>query len=287
MVSDFYQELSSIFAHPAAGSPAVVFPLKIPPHNGTLMARNLMAKNWIAALGIIVWLSSCSSMRPVNNKLSSPLRQSGAAQSSNSSEANKDIKFLDDISLEQDASVVRVKKENTSARKPSGAQSAPASTGNRFLNRTASVEKASPVQLKYAVLLNTEVEHISDLKLLEHVDEWYGTPYRLGGSSKKGIDCSAFVQAVYLSAYAMSVPRTAREQYKYSRIVSATELQEGDLVFFNTRGGVSHVGIYLQNNKFIHASSSQGVTVSDLFEPYYLKRYIGAGRIEKPQASSK
>jgi lipoprotein Spr len=287
MVSDFYQELSSIFAHPAAGSPAMVFPLKIPPHNGTLMARNLMAKNWIAALGIIVWLSSCSSMRPVNNKLSSPLRQSSAAQSSNAAEANKDIKFLDDISLEQDASVVRVKKENTSARKPSGTQSAPASTGNRFLNRTASVEKASPVQLKYAVLLNTEVEHISDLKLLEHVDEWYGTPYRLGGSSKKGIDCSAFVQAVYLSAYAMSVPRTAREQYKYSRIVSATELQEGDLVFFNTRGGVSHVGIYLQNNKFIHASSSQGVTVSDLFEPYYLKRYIGAGRIEKPQASSK
>lgn len=239
-------------------------------------------------MGIIVWLSSCSSMRPVNNKLSSPLRQSGSTQTSNSPEATKDIKFLDDISLEQDASVVKVKKENTPARKPSGAQSATGNTaGNRFLNRTASVEKASAVQLKYAVLLNTEVEHISDLKLLDHVDEWYGTPYRLGGSSKKGIDCSAFVQAVYLSAYAMSVPRTAREQYKYSRIVSATELQEGDLVFFNTRGGVSHVGIYLQNNKFIHASSSQGVTVSDLFEPYYLKRYIGAGRIEKPQASSK
>ncbi|MCR6719723.1 MAG: NlpC/P60 family protein [Chitinophagaceae bacterium] len=120
--------------------------------------------------------------------------------------------------------------------------------------------------------------------LLEHVDEWYGTPYRLGGSTKKGIDCSAFVQAVYTSAYATTVPRTAREQYKFSRIISATELQEGDLVFFNTRGGVSHVGIYLQNNKFIHASSSQGVTVSDLFDPYYLKRYIGAGRITKPIA---
>ncbi|OJW00496.1 MAG: hypothetical protein BGO52_04855 [Sphingobacteriales bacterium 44-61] len=154
-----------------------------------------------------------------------------------------------------------------------------------MLNSSAAVEKASAIQLKYAVLLDTEVETLENDPLLSHVDEWYGTRYRLGGTTKKGIDCSAFVQAVYLSAFALSLPRTAREQYKASRIISSTELKEGDLVFFNTRGGVSHVGIYLQNNKFIHASTSQGVTVSDMFDSYYMRRFIGAGRIEKTEAS--
>ena len=146
------------------------------------------------------------------------------------------------------------------------------------------MEKASELQLKYAILLNTEVELLQDNVLLEHVDEWYGTRYRYGGSTKSGIDCSAFVQAVYLSAFAISLPRTARDQYRSSRIISATEVKPGDLVFFNTTGGISHVGIYLQNNKFAHASTSQGVTVSDMFDPYYLKRFIGIGRIEKPGA---
>jgi cell wall-associated NlpC family hydrolase len=117
--------------------------------------------------------------------------------------------------------------------------------------------------------------------LLEFVDDWYGTRYRMGGTTKSGVDCSAFTQAIYLSAFAVSLPRTAREQYRASRIISATELKEGDLVFFNTTGGVSHVGIYLQNNKFVHASSKLGVTISDMFDPYYIKHYIGAGRIER------
>jgi lipoprotein Spr len=81
------------------------------------------------------------------------------------------------------------------------------------------------------------------------------------------------------------LPRTAREQYKASERISRTELKEGDLVFFNTRGGVSHVGIYLQNNKFIHASVSNGVVVSDMFDAYYLKRYVGAGRMENKGGS--
>ena len=243
-----------------------------------------MARIFIAALGIVFLMASCSSLRPVNKV---PVGGSSNNQV-NTAASKSDPRFLNDISVDQNASVVKVKKENSSPRRSSGAASVPA-TGtdvNRYLNRSSSVEKASALQLKYSVLLNTEVEYLVDNQLLEHVDEWYGTPYRLGGSTKKGIDCSAFVQAVYLSAFAVSVPRTAREQYKFARIVSATELREGDLVFFNTTGGVSHVGIYLQNNKFIHASSSLGVTVSDLFDPYYMKRYIGAGRIERPQASA-
>lgn len=143
------------------------------------------------------------------------------------------------------------------------------------------------LQYKYSTLLNAEPYDCIDDKLLEGVDEWYGTRYRMGGQSKSGIDCSAFTRAVYLSTYGVVLPRTAREQYKTSKIISSTLLQEGDLVFFNTRGGVSHVGIYLQNNKFAHASSSHGVMVSDMLDSYYLQRFIGAGRIEKPPVATR
>lgn len=84
---------------------------------------------------------------------------------------------------------------------------------------------------------------------------------------------------MYESVYDIELPRTAREQYKECRRISTTELKEGDLVFFNTRGGVSHVGIYIRNNKFAHSSSGRGVVISDLFEDYYVSRYIGAGRL--------
>jgi lipoprotein Spr len=135
------------------------------------------------------------------------------------------------------------------------------------------------IQVKYATLLETLPSAISDLNLFESIDEWYGTPYRYGGTTKKGIDCSAFVRATLKSAFGYELPRTAREQYYASIRISPTELKEGDLLFFNTRGGISHVGIYLKNNKFVHSSSSKGVTISDLFDSYYLSHLIGCGRI--------
>lgn len=230
-----------------------------------------MLKKLIPSLVFIVTLASCSTMRPINS--TAPKQQNTVAQTP-ASATTKDVKFLDDISVDAGSPAPK-----TTATKASG--SASTSDIDLYKNNKGAVEKASPLQLKYAVLLNTEVEDLQDTRLLESVDEWYGTRYRMGGTSKSGIDCSAFVQAVYLSAFTTSVPRTAREQYRASRIISATELKEGDLVFFNTTGGISHVGIYLCNNKFVHASSRNGVTVSDLFDPYYLKRYIGAGRIEK------
>jgi lipoprotein Spr len=219
-------------------------------------------------------------MKPVNTTYNRPVASHTAA--SKPASTNKEVKFLDDISVESGPSSVSA--VNAASKTSSGKQT---SSANNFLGRTASVEKASELQLKYAILLNTEVELLQDNALLEHVDEWYGTRYRYGGTTKKGIDCSAFVQAVYLSAFALSLPRTAREQYRTSRIISATEVKTGDLVFFNTTGGISHVGIYLQNNKFVHASTSQGVTVSDMFDPYYLKRFIGIGRVEKPEAMNR
>ncbi len=150
------------------------------------------------------------------------------------------------------------------------------------------VEAASATQLKYAVLLNTEVESLPNKSLLDNVDEWYGVRYRRGGNTRSGVDCSGFTVAVYTAVYGMTLPRVAREQYRISRKISTTELLEGDLVFFNTTGrGVSHVGVYLGNNRFIHATVSRGVMVNSLFETYYLKRFIGAGRIDDKQVLAK
>ena len=126
------------------------------------------------------------------------------------------------------------------------------------------LESASKVQIKYALLLDTEVEQIQNVSLYSGIEQWMGTRYRLGGATKDGIDCSALMQILYVTQFGATLPRTAREQYDATQRISRTDLKEGDLVFFNTQGGVSHVGLYLQNNKFVHASSS-GVTISDLF----------------------
>ena len=241
-----------------------------------------MYKKIVPVLLIVVTLASCSSMKPLNYSNSKQVNASSTSAKKASAHDKKEVKFLDDISVEPASSDTRVIGNN----KNSSGKQASLSNDN-YLNRSSSVEKASELQLKYAVLLNTEVEQLQDNNLLEHIDEWYGTRYRYGGTTRSGIDCSAFVQAVYISAFAISLPRTARDQYRKSRIISATEMKTGDLVFFNTTGGISHVGIYLQNNKFIHASASYGVTISDMFDPYYLKRFIGVGHIEKPGVTTK
>jgi lipoprotein Spr len=80
------------------------------------------------------------------------------------------------------------------------------------------------------------------------------------------------------SAFGVPIPRTVREQYERTERVEKIALQQGDLVFFNTTGGISHVGIYLVNNKFVHASTSSGVMISDLGDDYYSRKYVGAGR---------
>lgn len=152
-----------------------------------------------------------------------------------------------------------------------------------YTDAKSMIETASEVQLKYSILLNTEVENLPQRSLLEAVDSWYGVRYRTGGNTHSGVDCSGFTCAVYQAAYGFALPRVSREQYRMSRKISTTELKEGDLLFFDTRGGgsITHVGVYLGNNRFIHATVSKGVMVSDLFETYYLTRFVGAGRIDE------
>lgn len=238
-----------------------------------------MVKQIFPAITVMLLLSSCSAMKTLSFTNSKPNATASVGSTTSSS-----AKFLDDITVipanvapeNKPAPVQTVASRGLSAE----TSEQPQTISDIIANRT-SVETSSPLQLKYAILLETEVEQLQNQALLQGIDEWYGTRYRLGGTTKKGIDCSAFVGAIYTSVFSISLPRTARDQYKASRRISRTELQEGDLLFFNTRGGVSHVGIYLQNNKFIHASTTKGVTISDMFDPYYLRRFIGAGRIDK------
>ncbi len=115
-------------------------------------------------------------------------------------------------------------------------------------------------------------------EIIAYARTFTGTPYVYGGSSKSGTDCSGFTMAVF-AAFGCSLPHGASDQYYVSRRVSDYERQAGDLVFFNTCGGISHVGLYLGDGLFIHASSSCGVTVNSLYEHYYAAAYVGAGRV--------
>jgi hypothetical protein len=147
---------------------------------------------------------------------------------------------------------------------------------------TSLIQKISSLQFKYAMMLDVEVESLKNLSLFSFIDDWFGTRYHMGGTTKKGIDCSALTSSLLLAVYGFIVPRTARQQYKTTEHVKKDELKEGDLVFFNTHGrGVTHVGLYLDNDYFVHASSSHGVTISSLDESYYSKRFICGGRIEQ------
>ena len=129
--------------------------------------------------------------------------------------------------------------------------------------------------------MDVAVEFLSNVTLYKFIDDWYGTRYRMGGTTKKGIDCSAFTGGLLLAVYGFVMPRTAREQYNATEHINKNELHEGDLVFFNTRGGVSHVGLYLSNSHFVHSSCSNGVAISSLDDPYYSKRFISGGRVNR------
>ena len=145
-------------------------------------------------------------------------------------------------------------------------------------NSLLMLEKSPNLELKYSNLMDKAVETVQNLPLFNFIDEWYSTKYRYGGTTKKGVDCSSFTNQLINKVYGIVLPRTARQQYAASIPVSETSLREGDLVFFNTTGGISHVGIYLVNRLFVHASSSKGVVISSLDDPYFSKRFVGAGR---------
>jgi len=108
---------------------------------------------------------------------------------------------------------------------------------------------------------------------------WRGTPHRMGGSDRRGVDCSGLVQQMYQDLFGIQLPRTARQQSARGLRVKRNELKPGDLVFFNPPGKKDHVGIYLGRGDFVHTSSKKGVTVSRIDSSYWKKYYWTARRI--------
>lgn len=142
---------------------------------------------------------------------------------------------------------------------------------------------------RYKVIKNERNNHLEEnslrndrnLNQLDHfIGEWIGIPYKYGGMSNSGVDCSGFSSLVYIHVYNKTIPRTAHDQFIHGIKSRRESLQKGDLVFFRLSGGrdIDHVGIYLGDNQFVHATKSAGVTISNLSDDIYMDYFVGSCR---------
>lgn len=148
---------------------------------------------------------------------------------------------------------------------------------------TRPVENAKDFFSKYAVIDTNNSIPTKYEKFLMTLISYLGTPYKFGGNSRRGIDCSAFTKLIFQESLDLELPRSTLEQIKIGRPVDRDDLEFGDLVFFNTRRrqNPGHVGIYLWDDFFIHASTKFGVIVSSMSSGYYDRRFVGARRIDE------
>lgn len=139
------------------------------------------------------------------------------------------------------------------------------------------------LKTKYAALLKVRRKDIKNRQLYSFIDAWLGIKYKWGGNDKNGVDCSGFAQQLYRNVYNTYIVRTSLEQHEKSRTFRRKQrLREGDLIFFRPTGEkVSHVGVYLQNNYFVHVSISKGVTISNLGEKYWRQCFVCGGKMSK------
>ncbi|MEO7312409.1 MAG: C40 family peptidase [Chitinophagaceae bacterium] len=142
-------------------------------------------------------------------------------------------------------------------------------------------QPSSAMQKKYAALIGVSPGSIVNNALYSYIDKWLNTAYQYGSQTEKGVDCSGFTQMLYDAVYKKKLPRTSEAQYDASATFNNTRnLVEGDLVFFTTIKGkkISHVGIYLQNNRFVNATS-KGIAISDMSIPYWKEKFVAGGRM--------
>lgn len=148
---------------------------------------------------------------------------------------------------------------------------------------TKSKQKAQPPKTSVEEFFSAhqlEPDSACSPYLYYQIYDWAGTRYKYAGNSKKGIDCSGFVREMYLQAYCVALLGGSRDIWPTVSPVERNELREGDIVFFKIKKGqISHVGVYLGNNKFAHASVKYGVTISDLDHEFYKKHFFKGGRV--------
>jgi len=128
-------------------------------------------------------------------------------------------------------------------------------------------------------VMGVALKATSNVKLFQFVYDWIGTPYRFGGSSKKGIDCSAFTKELYTQVFNMDIKRSSRDIFSMVTPVGKDDLKEGDLMFFKIHSrSITHVGIYLGDGRFVHAAN-KGVAISNISDEYYSKYFYRGGRM--------
>jgi lipoprotein Spr len=222
----------------------------------------------IAVLGLFL-LSSCKSLGRLTSKdQSSPRGQVGSSSSMPRG-------FLDNIAVLPG----EVKVAGVKVAAPPVAETEPKK------NVSIAYDAALSLPNKYANLLGVAPTSLTNLQLLAQMEKWYGTKYCFGGSTDSCIDCSSFTQVMLRDVYNVKIPRNSQQQFDAATKIEKQNLKEGDLVFFNTVSAsmiITHVGVYVCNNKFAHASTSKGVTINDLSEKYYAKAFRGAGRFINP-----
>jgi len=140
----------------------------------------------------------------------------------------------------------------------------------------------------FSQIMGIAASATTNTKLYQFVYDWIGTPYRLGGKTKRGIDCSKFAYELYEKVFNTSIGNNSRNIFTQVDPVNKSELKPGDLVFFKIRSRrITHVGVYLGDNKFAHASTSRGVMISNLDEAYWRRYYYKGGRMLKAQNEHK
>jgi len=222
----------------------------------------------IAVFGLFL-LSGCKSLGRLTSKDQSSAR--GHAGSSSSMPRG----FLDNIAVLPG----EVKVAGVKIAAPTVAETEPKK------NVGITYDAALSLPNKYANLLGVSPTSLTNVELLAQMEKWYGTQYCFGGSTDSCIDCSSFTQVILRDVYNVKIPRNSQQQFDASTKIETENLKEGDLVFFNTVSAsmiITHVGVYVCNNKFVHASTSKGVTINDLSEKYFAKAYRGAGRFINP-----
>jgi murein DD-endopeptidase / murein LD-carboxypeptidase len=150
-------------------------------------------------------------------------------------------------------------------------------------NNTQKQEVSDPDNLAsqfFSQVMGVAISATSNTKMYQFIYDWLGTPYRLGGDTKKGVDCSGFAFQLYEKTFNTIIGNNSRNIFSMVNPISKVELKEGDLVFFKIHSkSISHVGVYIGDNKFAHASSSKGVMISNLNEPYWQRYFYKGGRL--------
>lgn len=156
-----------------------------------------------------------------------------------------------------------------------------ACSSNSYQNVKGPIKAKAGIFKTNRVISNLDDQIMVIANLSEHQQEWQGTRYRIGGNSKSGVDCSGFMQITFRDLFGIDLPRMTVDQAKEGTKISKSELRTGDLVFFNTGRGPNgkHVGVYVKNGQFLHASTKGGVIYSDMDSPYWTKTFWQARRL--------